>query len=224
MKISFINLMADLCEKTDADIELVAKGMGMDDRIGDRFLRAGIGYGGSCFPKDVRALIRIGEDLGTDMSLLKDVDKINENRVDNILAKLKKALWILKGKTIAVLGLAFKPETDDLRNAPSIRIIKELRREGAFLKLYDPQAAGNMKEVFPEKAPEFVYAPTAYAAFEDANAALIVTEWSDFRKLDLIRVKKLMANPILIDGRNVLSADDARTHGFDYYGVGRQHS
>lgn len=222
LKISYINLMADLCEKTDADVELVAKGMGMDPRIGDRFLRAGLGYGGSCFPKDVRALIKIGEDLGADFKLLKEVDRINTSRIQAYVDKVKKALWIIKDKKVAILGLAFKPETDDIRNAPSISIIKELEKEDALLRLYDPVAAENMKSIFPEDPPRIIYAEDPYAAVKEANALLLVTEWDEFRSLDLGKVKKLMANPIIIDGRNLFDSDEVRRFGFEYYSVGRK--
>jgi UDPglucose 6-dehydrogenase len=220
-KISFINLMSDLCEKTDADVELVAKGMGLDLRIGERFLRAGLGYGGSCFPKDVRALIKIGEDLGVDLALLKEVDSINTARIQNFLDKIKKALWIVKDKKIAVLGLAFKPETDDTRNAPSIYLINELQSQEALLRLYDPKAMDNMKSIFPEDPPKIVYTQDPYEAVEDANALLLVTEWDEFKSLDLNKVKDLMANPILIDGRNLYDPDEVRNLGFEYYSIGR---
>ena len=222
MKISYINLIADLCERTEADIESVARGMGLDERIGSRFLKAGAGYGGSCFPKDVRALIKIGQDLGVNMDLLRDVDKINLDRVDHILGKLKKALWILKEKKIAVLGLAFKPETDDLRNAPSIAVIKMLQEEGAAISLYDPQAMDQMKKILPESPPEIVYAETPYEALKDANAALLITEWAEFEELDFKKARELMANPILIDGRNVFSPKKVRELGIEYYSVGRK--
>jgi len=205
MKISFINLISDLCEKTDADVELVAKGMGLDTRIGKQFLKAGIGYGGSCFPKDVRALVKIGEDLGVDLNLLKEVDKVNISRVKKFVDKVKKALWILKGKKIAVLGLAFKPETDDIRNAPSISVIHTLQSEGAQLFLSD----------------KVVYAESPYEAVKDTNALLIITEWDEFRCLDLKKIKELMANPILIDGRNIYAPEEVRKLGFEYYSIGR---
>ena len=222
MKISYINLMAELCERTDADIELVAQGMGLDIRIGPKFLKAGLGYGGSCFPKDVRALIRIGEDLGANLSLLKEVDRINSARIHSFIEKIKKALWIIKDKKIAVLGLSFKPETDDIRNAPSINVIQELRREGAMLRLYDPEAMANMKSVYPENPPDVVYAENLYDAVKEANATLIVTEWEEFRNIDLRQIKDLMDNPIIIDGRNIFNPGDVRGLGFEYYSVGRR--
>jgi UDPglucose 6-dehydrogenase len=221
MKISFINLISDLCEKTDADIEQVAKGMGHDPRIGSQFLRAGLGYGGSCFPKDVRALIKIGEDLGMDFNLLKQVDFINNRRTKIFIEKVRKALWILKEKKIAILGLSFKPQTDDIRNAPSIKIIKHLLGEGALLNLYDPQAMDNMKEVFPEDPPRINYMNSAYDSVEGVNATLIVTEWDEFKKLDLGRLKQIMANPIIVDGRNIFEPDIVREYGFEYYSIGR---
>lgn len=222
LKISYINLISNICEKTEANVEQVAAGMGLDPRIGPRFLKAGIGYGGSCFPKDIKALVKIGEDLGVDMSLLKEADRINADRVRIFLDKVKQALWILKNKNIAVLGLAFKPETDDIREAPSIRIIRELVREGARLRLYDPKAMDNMKRLYPEEPGRILYAPSAYAAVEKANAFLLLTEWEEFAALDLSRVKSIMANPIIVDGRNVFDPEKVRSLGFEYYSIGRR--
>jgi UDPglucose 6-dehydrogenase len=222
MKISFINLMANLCEKTDADVDLVAKGMGLDSRIGSRFLRAGLGYGGSCFPKDVRALIKIGEDLGVNLDLLREVDRINTDRVAAFLDKIKKALWILKDKKIAVLGLSFKPETDDIRNAPSINLVKALLDEEAVVCLYDPRAADNMKQIFPDKLPQVQYISSPYEAADGANALLIVTEWDEFKALDLNKIKGKMSNPIIVDGRNLFDPEKVRGLGFEYYSIGRK--
>jgi len=222
MKISFINLMSDLCERTDADVGLVAKGMGLDARIGEQFLRAGLGYGGSCFPKDVRALIKIGEDLGADLRLLKEVDHVNIARIKIFIDKIKQALWILKDKKIAVLGLAFKPETDDIRNAPSIYVIRELLKEHASLQLYDPKAMDNMKYFFPADTPGLEYCQDALTALSGVNAALFITEWDEFKELDLQRVKEVMANPILIDGRNIFDPEVIRKLGFEYYSMGRK--
>jgi UDPglucose 6-dehydrogenase len=222
MKISFINLMANLCEQTDADVNLVAKGMGLDARIGSRFLQAGLGYGGSCFPKDVRALIKIGEDLGVNLDLLKEVDKINTERVKAFVAKVKKALWILKDKKIAILGLAFKPETDDIRNAPSIPLIRALLEEEAMLSLYDPKAADNMKTVFPKNESRIQYTSSPFQAAQDANALLVLTEWDEFKNLDLKKIKEVMANPIVVDGRNIFDPGQVRSIGFEYYSVGRK--
>ncbi len=221
MKISYINMISDICEKTNADVEKVADGMGLDQRIGGLFLKAGLGYGGSCFPKDIKALAKIGEDLGVNVNLLKEADKINLERVSLFLEKIKKALWILKGKTIAVLGLSFKPETDDIREAPSIKIIRKLLREGSLLRLYDPEAMNNMSTVFPEEKPQITYCDSPYEAVKDANALLIVTEWDEFKNLDLNKVKKLMDNPIIIDGRNIYKYSEQKRIGFEYYSIGR---
>jgi len=222
LKISYINMMSEMCERTEADVEQVAKGMGLDPRIGPLFLRAGLGYGGSCFPKDIKALIKIGEDLGLNMNLLKEADRINNERIKVFVDKIKKALWILKGKKIAVLGLSFKPETDDIREAPSFKVIEHLLKEGASLRLYDPQAMPNAKKVLPEKPPQVVYAPSVYQAVEGVNALLVVTEWKEFKNLNLSEVKKIMANPIIIDGRNVFHPQKVRALGFEYYSMGRK--
>lgn len=222
LKISFINLISELCDKTDADVEQVAEGMGLDPRIGSLFLRAGIGYGGSCFPKDIRALTKIGEDLGVNVNLLKEADRINIDRIEVFVEKIKKALWILKDKKFAILGLAFKPETDDIREAPGIKVIRRLLEEGALLRLYDPKAMDNMKEIFPEQPPQITYTQSLYEAVEEANALLLVTEWDEFKEMDLQKVKKAMDNPIIIDGRNVFEPSKLRELGFEYYSFGRQ--
>jgi UDPglucose 6-dehydrogenase len=222
LKISYINLISNICEKTDANVEQVAEGMGLDPRIGNRFLKAGIGYGGSCFPKDIKALVKIGEDLAVDMSLLKDADRINLDRIRVFIELIKKALWILKDKRVAVIGLAFKPETDDIREAPSIRIVRELLREGARLRLYDPQAMGNMKEVFSPEADRLEYCDSAYQAAEGANVLIVLTEWEEFAGLDLGRIKGAMANPIIVDGRNIFDPSDVRRLGFEYFSIGRK--
>jgi UDPglucose 6-dehydrogenase len=222
LKISYINLISNICEKTDANVEQVAEGMGLDPRIGSRFLKAGIGYGGSCFPKDIKALVKIGEDLGVDMSLLKQADQINLDRIRVLMEKVKQALWILKDKRIAVLGLAFKPETDDIREAPSIGVIRELLREGARLRLYDPQAAENMKALFPAEPERLEYCASAYEAADGANALLLLTEWPEFAAVDLNKIKAALANPIIVDGRNVFEPAAVRKMGFEYYSIGRK--
>lgn len=222
LKISYINLMSELCDKTEADVELVARGMGLDPRIGSHFLRAGLGFGGSCFPKDVRALTWIGEELGVNMGLLQEAYQINLRRIEIFIEKVKKALWILKDKKIAVLGLSFKPDTDDIREASSIKIISRLLEEGAFLRLYDPQAMDNMRRVFPEKPPRISYAISPYKAAEEANALCVVTEWDEFKNLDLKKMKQEMANPILIDGRNIYEPSKVRALGFEYDSIGRK--
>mgnify|MGYP001773215789 CR=1 FL=1 len=221
MKISFINMISDLCEKTGADVKLVADGMGYDKRIGRAFLDAGIGWGGSCFPKDVRAFIKMAEDYGVDFSLLREVDKINAKRIENFLEKVKNALWSLKNKKLAVWGLSFKPNTDDIREAPSIKIVSALLREGASLQLYDPKAMNNFRRIFPE-GEDLTYARDMYEAIKGCDALLILTEWEEFKKADLERVKHLLKLPIVIDGRNIYEPAHMRELGFEYYCMGRQ--
>ncbi len=220
MKISFINMVADLCEKTGADIQLVADGMGMDKRIGREFLNAGIGYGGSCFPKDVRAFTKIAEEFQVDFSLLKEVDKINNERIDAFLKKIKNALWILSDKTIAVWGLAFKPNTDDIREAPSIKVIQKLLEESSILKLYDPQAMENTKKLFPP-SERVSYHPSAIESAKNADAILVITEWQEFKDVNLKELKNVVKTPIIIDGRNIFNPEDMKKYGFEYYPIGR---
>jgi UDPglucose 6-dehydrogenase len=219
MKISYINMVADLCEKVGADVRLVAEGMGYDKRIGREFLRAGIGWGGSCFPKDIKAFIKMAKDHGVDFSLLEEVDKINQRRAVQFVEKVKSVLWSLKDKTLAVWGLSFKPNTDDIREAPSLRLVPMLLKEGARLKLYDPKAMENFKKLYPP-GKDLDYAPDMYSAVEGASALLIFTEWEEFQRADLNRVKELMELPIIIDGRNIYEPKVVRGLGFEYYGVG----
>ncbi len=217
MKISFINMISDLCEKTGADVDMVARGMGLDSRIGEKFLKAGVGYGGSCFPKDVKAFYRIAEEHGLDFSLLKEVDRINNKRASRFVAKIKKALWNLKAKKIAVFGLAFKPNTDDVREAPSLRIIKLLLEEGAEVSAYDPKAMENAAKVL--KGIE--YASSPYEAASGSNAIALVTEWDEFKNLDWSRIASLMETPIVFDGRNFLDGRRLAELGFEYYPIGK---
>jgi UDPglucose 6-dehydrogenase len=219
MKISYINMVADLCEKVGADVRLVAEGMGYDKRIGREFLRAGIGWGGSCFPKDIKGFIKMAKDHGVDFSLLEEVDKINQRRAVQFVEKVKSVLWSLKDKTLAVWGLSFKPNTDDIREAPSLRLVSMLLREGARLKLYDPKAMENFKKLYPP-GKDLDYSPDMYSAVEGASALLIFTEWEEFQRADLNRVKELMELPIIIDGRNIYEPEVVRGLGFEYYGVG----
>jgi UDPglucose 6-dehydrogenase len=219
MKISYINMVADLCEKVGADVRLVAEGMGYDKRIGREFLRAGIGWGGSCFPKDIKAFIKMAKDHGVDFSLLEEVDKINQRRAVQFVEKVKSVLWSLKDKTLAVWGLSFKPNTDDIREAPSLRLVPMLLKEGARLKLYDPKAMENFKKLYPP-GKDLDYAPDMYSAVKGATALLIFTEWEEFQRADLNRVKELMELPIIIDGRNIYEPKVVRGLGFEYYGVG----
>ena len=220
-KISFINMIADLSEATGADVTLVARGMGLDRRIGETFLQAGVGYGGSCFPKDLRALVRLGEELGTDVQLLRAVQQVNDARVDRLLRKLREALWVVRDKTIAVLGLSFKFNTDDIREAPSLRVIRSLLDEGARLVLYDPRAIPNMMQVFPEDAPRLRYCTDPYVAAEGADALVLLTEWEAVRALDPFRIRRLMRTPIVVDGRNIYDQAVMRNAGLEYYSRGR---
>jgi len=220
MKISFINMIADLCEKTGADAKLVADGIGYDRRIGRAFLDAGIGWGGSCFPKDVRAFIKMAEDHGVDFSLLKEVERINAERIHRFMEKVKTALWSLKDKRIAIWGLSFKPNTDDIRHAPSIKVVSLLLKHGVKLSLYDPKAMNNFKRLFPE-GKDLSYAQDMYQALVDCEALLILTEWEEFKKADFQRVKRLLRLPIIIDGRNIYEPSKMREEGFEYYCMGR---
>ena len=217
-KISFINAVSQVCEKVGADVEEVAKGMGLDRRIGPHFLNAGIGYGGSCFPKDLDAFVTIAEKLGYDFKLLKSVRKANEEQMNFMVKKVKDSLWIIKDKTIGVLGLAFKPHTDDIRNAPAIDLIRILESEGAKIKAYDPQAMKNAKEVLKRA----VFCPDAYAVARSADCLLIATEWDEFKELDFSRIKKLLKRPLIIDGRNLYEPERMGKLGFSYISIGRK--
>ncbi|HEX5412997.1 MAG TPA: UDP-glucose/GDP-mannose dehydrogenase family protein [Terriglobia bacterium] len=221
MKISYINMVADVCEAVGADVNMVASGLGLDPRIGPDFLSAGIGYGGYCFPKDLRAFIYLAEKHGVRGSLLREVERINQERVDRFLDKLYKALWIVQEKTIGVWGLSFKPNTDDIREAPSLRIAEALVKDGARLRLYDPQAMPRMRQVLPEQAGQITYCSSPYQASEGAHAVLLLTEWEEFQTVDLRRVASSMELPILLDGRNALDPEKARLAGLEYISIGR---
>jgi UDPglucose 6-dehydrogenase len=221
MKISFINMVSDLCEKVGADVTAVARGIGLDSRIGPQFLDAGIGYGGYCFPKDLRAFIHLAEEHGADFSLLQEVERINQRRVEVFVRKVRHALWTLPGKTLGILGLAFKPGTDDMREAVSLKIIQALVEEGSFLRLYDPQAMPNTQRVFPATTEHITYCSSAYEAARGAEALLLLTEWEEFRQLDLTRVRDAMEVPIFVDGRNFLDPETVRKAGFEYVSMGR---
>ena len=217
MKISFINMVANLCEAVGADVTRVAQGMGLDPRIGPAFLNPGIGFGGFCFPKDVQAFIRIAEKSGCDFSLLKEVEKINQRRVEHFVEKVRKELWVLRGKKIAMWGLAFKPNTDDIRFAPSIALVKSLLDEGADVRAYDPEAMEKAKSVLPN----ITYCSTPYQAAESADAIVIVTEWEEFRQMDWNRLLSIVEQPLVIDGRNVFSPEEISRKGFRYVSIGR---
>ena len=217
-KISFINAVANICEVSGADIQKVSEGMGFDKRIGKQFLYAGIGYGGSCFPKDVDAFVTIAERKGYDFGLLKEVQRINKDQRKRFVKKIEEALWVPKGKTIAVWGLAFKPNTDDLREAPSIDIIGSLLKEGASIKAYDPVAMERMKEIFPD----ITYCKNPYEAAQDADAIVLVTEWNEFKQIDLKKIKNSVKYPLIVDGRNVYAPEDMEALGFHYICIGRR--
>jgi UDPglucose 6-dehydrogenase len=217
MKISFINMVANLCEQVGADVTQVAKGMGLDPRIGPAFLNPGIGFGGFCFPKDVQAFIRIAEKSGCDFSLLREVEKINQDRVGRYIEKVRSELWVLRGKKVAVWGLAFKPNTDDVRFAPSIEIIKALVAEGVEIRAYDPEAMEKARAILPT----LTYCSDPYQAAQGTEAVLLLTEWDEFRTIDWPLLATLVERPLIIDGRNALSGEEVASHGFEYFGIGR---
>lgn len=216
-KISFINAISIICELSGASVEKVAEGMGLDKRIGPSFLQAGVGYGGFCFPKDIMAFIRIAQELGYDYRLLKEVERINEEQKDRFVKKIEGLLWNLREKTIGVLGLAFKPNTDDMRFAPSIDIIAKLTAAGAKIKAYDPHAMENAKKVITN----IEYCNDPYQVVKDCDALAIVTEWEEFKKLDLAKIKSLLKLPIVIDGRNIYDPKTMEKMGFIYRSIGR---
>ena len=217
MKISFINMVANLCEVVGADVTKVAEGMGLDPRIGPAFLNPGIGFGGFCFPKDVQAFIRIAEKSGCNFSLLKEVEKINQHRISHFIETIRKELWVVSGKKLAVWGLAFKPNTDDVRFAPSIALVKALVEEGAMVSAYDPQATEKARDVLPD----IRYCADPYEAAQGAAAILMVTEWDEFRQVDWKRVRSVVEHPLIVDGRNMLDSKEVGRHGFHYISVGR---
>ncbi|MCL5103319.1 MAG: UDP-glucose/GDP-mannose dehydrogenase family protein [Armatimonadetes bacterium] len=216
-KISFINAIANICEAANADVLQVAKGMGYDKRIGADFLNAGLGYGGSCFGKDTSCLVSTAEKLGCNFALLKNVIEINAEQPRRFVDKIRAVLGGLEGKTVGVLGLAFKPNTDDLRDAKSLEIIAQLLAERATVRAYDPIAMDNTRGVFPQ----IEYCSNAYEAAEASDAVAVITEWNEFKFLDLARVKETMRQPIIFDGRNIYDPERMRRLGFDYYCVGR---
>ena len=219
-KISFINMVSDLCEELGVDVTTVARGVGLDPRIGRHFLNAGLGFGGSCLPKDLNALIRVAEDHGVDVSMLREVERINAARVDRLLAKVEQALWVPRQKVIGVLGVAFKPDTDDIRGAPSFAVVPRLHDAGAHLRLFDPAAMPKLKALYPPD-DRLTYVESAFAAAQDAHALVILTDWEEFRSLDLNRVRSLMRTPIIIDGRNIFEPAEMQAAGFEYYSLGR---
>jgi UDPglucose 6-dehydrogenase len=216
-RISFINEIANMCEEMGADVREVAQGMGMDKRIGHAFLDAGLGWGGSCFPKDVKALEHMAVLNGTHPQLLQAVMEINRNQRRRAVLKLRKALGGLNEKVIGVLGLSFKPNTDDVRDAPALEVIRLLENEGAFVKVYDPQAM----EVAAPYIKKAVFCDDPYCAVTDVDALVLATEWNEFKQLDFSRVRSLMRTPVILDGRNLWDGEALRAMGFTYFGVGR---
>ncbi len=217
LKISYANLVSDLCEKLGANIEEVTRAMGMDPRIGPQFLRAGIGFGGFCLPKDVQAFIRLAEKSGVDFAMLKEAERVNKSRVDAFVERVRHALWIVKDKQIGALGLAFKANTDDIRFSPAIEVIGRLRAEGARIAATDPQAIERARTVFPDVR----YSPDPYDVAKGAEALLILTEWPEYKALDWDHIKRSMVRPLLLDGRNLLDPVKMEALGFEYYSFGR---
>lgn len=216
-KISFINAVAQICDRVGADVLKVAQGMGLDKRIGRSFLDAGIGYGGSCFPKDVDAFIRLSEKSGYDFTLLKEVRCVNEAQKNSFVRLIEDKLWVIKNKTIGVWGLAFKPNTDDMRNAPAIDIIQALQNEGAKIKAYDPQAMEKAQEILSQVE----FCRDAYTAAKGCDCLLILTEWNEFKSLKFSKIQRAMRQPIIFDGRNILENEKMERLGFEYFGIGR---
>jgi UDPglucose 6-dehydrogenase len=220
LKISYINAVANICEASGANVEEVANGIGMDARIGRRFLNAGIGFGGSCFPKDLSAFIKISDQLGYDFQLLREVQRINAAQMDRFLKKIQDTLWVLKDKRIGVLGLAFKQNTDDVRMSPAIELCQRLLKDGAKLRVHDPKAMDKARELLPP-GPNVTYVDDMNAIGEGCDAIVIATEWPEFKQLDLARARKAMTHPILFDGRNLFDPREMERAGFIYKSVGR---
>lgn len=217
LKISYANIVSDLAEALGADIKEVMHAVGLDPRIGTSFLNPGLGFGGFCLPKDLQAFIHLAERSGVDFTMLREVERVNKKRIASFVEKTRQALWVIKGKQIGVLGLAFKANTDDVRFAPAIDLIQNLLVEGARVRAYDPEASERARAVLPQ----IDYTKSAYDAAENSEALLIATEWDEFRKLDWERVRDLMARPLILDGRNILSPGEIRAYGFEYYCFGR---
>ena len=218
LKISYANVIADLCEKIGADVEEVTRAMGLDPRIGEQFLRAGLGFGGFCFPKDLQAFVHLAGTVGVDFDILKAAERVNKQRIERFFEKVRRALWVVKGKRVAVLGLAFKANTDDIRFSPALEVVKELLRQGAHIQATDPEAISRAKALFPAAS----YHEDPYDALRDAEVALVCTEWDVFRSLDWERAGKLMARRLVVDGRNLYSPSRMRALGFEYLSFGRE--
>jgi UDPglucose 6-dehydrogenase len=217
LKISYINAIASICEAAGANVQEVAHGIGLDERIGRRFLNAGIGFGGSCFPKDLSAFIKIAEQIGYDFKLLKEVQHINADQMDRFVKKITDTVWVLKDKTFGVLGLAFKQNTDDIRSSPAIDLCQRLLKEGAKLRVHDPKAMDKAKAVLPN----VTYVDDMNAVPDGCDAIVIATEWEEFKKLDLDRARKALSHPIMFDGRNLFDPGEMERLGFIYKSIGR---
>lgn len=217
-KISYINSVAKICEKVGANVEEVAMGMGYDKRIGKDFLKAGCGFGGFCFPKDLEAFLWISKKIGEDFHILESVRKVNEDQKIHFIHKIEEALWILQGKTIGLLGLAFKPNTDDMRYAPSIDIVKMLQERGARINAYDPVAQSNAKKVLQN----VVFKESIYETAKDVDCLVIMTEWKEFKGMNLSKIKRIMNHPTIVDGRNLFEPEQMKKLGFHYYSIGRK--
>lgn len=217
MKISFINAVARICEKAGANVEEVAYGMGLDERIGPHFLKAGVGYGGSCFPKDVDAFVYIADQIGYDFKMLKDVQQINKSQREFVMEKVHRELWVIQDKTVAVWGLAFKPGTDDIREAPALFFAEQLLQAGAKIKAWDPVARHTFAKVYPD----IEYIDDLYECAQGADLLLLLTDWPETRSIDPARLKDVMGCPAVIDARNVLDPQTMRDAGFTYHSVGR---
>lgn len=220
LKISYINAVSAVCEKAGADVELVAQGIGMDKRISRHFLNAGLGYGGSCFPKDVKGFINVAEQLGAPMQLLKEVESINEKQLERFLGRIRKKLWVLRNKRIAVWGIAFKQNTDDVRESVAVKLIKRLCDEGAIVTAYDPKAAQTGAAALEGYKVNIV--DDMYECARDAEVLVVATEWKQFAMANLVKVRELMRLPIIFDGRNLLHGENALHAGFEYHSIGRK--
>jgi UDPglucose 6-dehydrogenase len=217
LKISYINAIANVCEAAGANVQEVAQGIGLDERIGRRFLNAGIGFGGSCFPKDLSAFIKIAEQIGYDFRLLKEVQRINDDQMERFVKKITDTLWVLKDKKIGVLGLAFKQNTDDVRSSPAIDLCQRLQKEGATLRVHDPKATDKARSILKN----VTYVDDMNAVAEGCDAIVIATEWDEFKKLDLERTRKSLTHPIMFDGRNLFDHGEMERLGWIYKSVGR---
>jgi UDPglucose 6-dehydrogenase len=217
LKISYANVISDLCERLGGNVEEVTRAMGLDPRIGPQFLKAGLGFGGFCLPKDVQAFVHLADQVGVDFGLLKEAERVNRQRIDRLMDKVREHLWVVKDKQVALLGLAFKPFTDDIRLAPSLDVIRHLQTEGAKVRATDPEAMERMRAVFPD----LTYNSDPYEIARGADALLVVTEWPQFKQLDWSRIQREMARPLVLDTRNMLDPQTMKLQGFEYDSFGR---